>query len=147
MERQSKIAGLVSAETLIHSAMEGLKQAYAPYSRFKVGAALLTKSGRIFTGCNIENAAYSPGSCAERTAVFKAVSEGERDFAAICIVNEDEEGRHGLCPPCGVCRQVLMEFCDPREFQIILADSMENWEIHTLGELLPLGFGPGNLKK
>ncbi len=147
MEERKDIAGAILAETLIQHAFDGLDHAYAPYSHFKVGAALLTKSGRIFTGCNVENAAYSPGNCAERTAVFKAVSEGERDYAAICIVNEDEEGRHGLCPPCGVCRQVLMEFCDPETFQIILADSMENWEIHTLGELLPRGFGPGNLKK
>ena len=147
MKEPDKIAGSIPAEILSQSAMEGLKYAYAPYSRFKVGAALLTKSGRIFTGCNVENAAYSPGNCAERTAVFKAVSEGEREFAAICIVSEDQEGRHRMCPPCGVCRQVLMEFCDPKEFQILLAVSLEEWEIHTLGELLPLGFGPGNLKK
>ena len=91
MKEPDKIAGSIPAEILIQSAMEGLKYAYAPYSRFKVGAALLTKSGRIFTGCNVENAAYSPGNCAERTAVFKAVSEGEREFAAICIVSEDQE--------------------------------------------------------
>ena len=100
-------------EELIRRAFGVLEYAYAPYSKFKVAAALLTKSGKIYTGCNIENAALSPGNCAERTAIFKAVSEGEKDFAAICIVNEDVQGKHDYCPPCGVCRQVMMEFCDP----------------------------------
>lgn len=131
---------------LIRRAMDTLQYSYAPYSDFKVAAALLTESGKIFTGCNVENAAYSPGNCAERTAVFKAVSEGERDFTAICIVNEDADGNHDYCPPCGVCRQVLMEFCSPKDFQIILAKDEEQYEVHTLAELLPLGFGPGNLK-
>ena len=99
-------------EELIRRAFGVLEYAYAPYSKFKVAAALLTKSGKIYTGCNIENAALSPGNCAERTAIFKAVSEGEKDFAAICIVNEDAQGNHDYCPPCGVCRQVMMEFCD-----------------------------------
>lgn len=134
-------------DELIRQAFSALDYAYAPYSRFKVAAALLTKSGKIYTGCNIENAALSPGNCAERTAIFKAVSEGERDFAAICIVNEDEQGNHDYCPPCGVCRQVMMEFCDPGEFEIILAKDAHDYQVHTLAELLPLGFGPGNLKK
>ena len=132
---------------LIRQAFDALDYAYAPYSRFKVAAALLTKSGKVYTGCNIENAALSPGNCAERTAIFKAVSEGERDFAAICTVNEDEQGNHDYCPPCGVCRQVMMEFCDPGEFEIILAKDAHDHQVHTLAELLPLGFGPGNLKK
>lgn len=130
---------------MIRAAMEALKFSYAPYSHFKVAASLLTGDGTIYTGCNIENAAYSPGNCAERTAFFKAVSEGEQDFAAICIVNENEEGGHDICPPCGMCRQVMMEFCRPEDFFIILAAGEENYEIHTLGELLPLGFGPGTL--
>ncbi|WP_147629838.1 cytidine deaminase [Dorea sp. D27] len=131
---------------MIQKAEEALGFSYAPYSHFKVAASLLTASGTVYTGCNIENAAYSPGNCAERTAMFKAVSEGERDFSAICIVNEDAEGGHGICPPCGVCRQVMMEFCRPDDFYIILAADEAHYEIYTLEELLPLGFGPGNLE-
>ena len=134
-------------EELIRRAFGVLEYAYAPYSKFKVAAALLTKSGKIYTGCNIENAALSPGNCAERTAIFKAVSEGEKDFAAICIVNEDAQGKHDYCPPCGVCRQVMMEFCDPGEFRIILAKDEGDYQAYMLAELLPYGFGPGNLKK
>lgn len=131
---------------MIGLAMDTLQFSYSPYSGFKVAASLLTVEGRIYTGCNIENAAYSPGNCAERTAIFKAVSEGAREFAAICIVNEDQNGQHEICPPCGMCRQVMMEFCDPESFPIILAKSESCYELYTLGELLPLGFGPGNLK-
>ena len=132
--------------SMIRLAMDALKFSYVPYSGFRVAASLLTESGKIYTGCNIENAAYSPGNCAARTAIFKAVSEGERDFAAICIVNENVEGQHEICPPCGMCRQVMMEFCVPEKFLIILARSESCYEIHTLEELLPMGFGPGNLK-
>ena len=132
-------------QNMIEEAMESLQYSYSPYSNFKVAAALLTKQGNIYTGCNIENVAYSPGNCAERTAIFKAVSEGEREFEAICIVNEDTQGEHDFCPPCGVCRQVMMEFCNPQEFQIILAKSKEIYKIYTLKELFPQGFGPGNL--
>ncbi|MCB6200512.1 cytidine deaminase [Extibacter muris] len=131
---------------MIQRAKEALDFSYAPYSDFKVAASLLTTDGMVYTGCNIENAAYSPGNCAERTAIFKAVSEGERDFAAICIVNEDQKGGHGICPPCGMCRQVMMEFCRPDDFYIILAADEDYYEIHTLEELFPLGFGPGNLE-
>nr|WP_296267444.1 cytidine deaminase [uncultured Merdimonas sp.] len=131
---------------MIRRAFLALPFAYAPYSGFKVAAALLTKDGEIYTGCNIENAAFGPGNCAERTAIFKAVSEGKRDFLAICIVNENQDGGHDFCPPCGVCRQVMAEFCDPESFQIILAKSEELYEVYTLGELLPQGFGPGYLK-
>lgn len=130
---------------LIASAFAALSHSYSPYSHFKVGASLLTKNGEIYIGCNIENAAYSPTNCAERTAFFKAVSEGEREFQAICIVNEDQEGQHDCCPPCGVCRQVMMEFVNPETFQIILAKSEEEYQILTLKELLPMGFGPENL--
>lgn len=132
-------------EEMIGLAVRQLDLAYAPYSHFKVGAALLTQDGKLYGGCNIENAAYGPSNCAERTAFFKAVSEGERKFAAICIVG----GRDGVlteyAPPCGVCRQVMMEFCNPETFQIILAVSREEYDIFTLRELLPMGFGPGNL--
>ena len=133
------------AEKMIGLAIEQLKFSYTPYSNFKVGAALLTRGGKLYGGCNIENAAYGPTNCAERTAFFKAVSEGERQFDAICIVG----GKGGVlteyAAPCGVCRQVMMEFCDPETFQIILATSVEQYEVFTLRELLPLGFGPGNL--
>ena len=135
----------MTREELKAAAIAMMDRAYIPYSHFPVGAALECADGSVFTGCNIENAAYGPTNCAERTAFFKAVSEGERQFDAICIVG----GKNGVlteyAAPCGVCRQVMMEFCDPETFQIILATSMEQYEVFTLRELLPLGFGPGNL--
>jgi len=135
----------VMVEKLIDTAIEQLKFSYTPYSNFKVGAALLTKSGKIYTGCNIENASYTPTNCAERTAFFKAVSEGVRDFQAICIVGGKDGKLTEHTAPCGVCRQVMMEFCNPKTFQIILAVDKERYEIYTLEELMPLGFGPLNL--
>lgn len=132
-------------ETLIEQAIEQLQFSYAPYSGFKVGAALLAKDGTVYGGCNIENASYTPTNCAERTAFFKAVSEGVREFDAICIVGGKEGILTEYASPCGVCRQVMMEFCNPDTFQIILATSKEQYEIFTLRELLPLGFGPKNL--
>lgn len=135
----------VMIEKLIDTAIEQLKFSYTPYSNFKVGAALLTKSGKIYTGCNIENASYTPTNCAERTAFFKAVSEGVRDFQAICIVGGKDRKLTEYTAPCGVCRQVMMEFCNPKTFQIILAVDKERYEIYTLEELMPLGFGPLNL--
>ena len=135
----------VMVEKLIDTAIEQLKFSYTPYSNFKVGAALLTKSGKIYTGCNIENASFTPTNCAERTAFFKAVSEGVRDFQAICIVGGKDGKLTGYTAPCGVCRQVMMEFCNPKTFQIILAVDKERYEIYTLEELMPFGFGPLNL--
>jgi len=135
----------VMVEKLINTAIEQLKFSYTPYSNFKVGAALLAKNGEIFTGCNIENASYTPTNCAERTAFFKAVSEGVREFRAICIVGGKDGKLTEYTAPCGVCRQVMMEFCDPKTFQIILAVDKERYEIYTLEELMPLGFGPLNL--
>ena len=135
----------VMVEKLIDTAIEQLKFSYTPYSNFKVGAALLTKSGKIYTGCNIENASYTPTNCAERTAFFKAGSEGVRDFQAICIVGGKDGKLTEYTAPCGVCRQVMMEFCNPKTFQIILAVDKERYEIYTLEELMPLGFGPLNL--
>ena len=132
-------------EKLIDTAIKQLDFSYTPYSSFKVGAALLTKKGEIYTGCNIENASYTPTNCAERTAIFKAVSEGVRDFQAICIVGGKDGILTEYAAPCGVCRQVMMEFCDPETFQIILAVDKEKYDIFTLKELLPLGFGPSNL--
>ena len=135
----------VMIEKLIDTAIEQLKFSYTPYSNFKVGAALLAKNGEIFTGYNIENASYTPTNCAERTAFFKAVSEGVREFRAICIVGGKDGKLTEYTAPCGVCRQVMMEFCDPKTFQIILAVDKERYEIYTLEELMPLGFGPLNL--
>lgn len=123
---------------LMHAAENARKFAYAPYSDFRVGAALLTQSGRVYTGCNIENASYSPTNCAERTAFFKAVSEGERDFAAIAIVGGQGERLSSLCSPCGVCRQVMAEFCDG-DFRVLLG-TPERFESYCLKDLLPLSF-------
>lgn len=132
-------------EQLIEAAIGQLAYSYAPYSHFKVGAALLAEDGRIFGGCNIENAAYTPTNCAERTAFFKAVSEGARGFQAICIVGGKEGILTEYTAPCGVCRQVMMEFCNPDTFQIILAVSKEKYQVFTLKEMLPMGFGPDDL--
>lgn len=132
---------------MIELAMKQLQFSYTPYSGFKVGAALLTKSGKIYTGCNIENAAYTPTNCAERTAFFKAVSEGKREFQAICVVGGKDGVLTDYAAPCGVCRQVMMEFCDPQQFQIILATAADHYDVFTLQELLPQGFGPANLNE
>lgn len=129
---------------LLQLAIEARKQSYSPYSGFRVGAALLGQSGKVYQGCNIENAAYTPTNCAERTAVFKAVSEGEREFKAIAIVGGKGEDPADFCAPCGVCRQVLAEFCD-LDFRIILG-TPENIRVYTLKELLPLSFGKADLK-
>lgn len=119
---------------------------YAPYSGFRVGAVLLAKNGKLYTGCNIENAAFTPTICAERNAIFKAVSEGVREFTAICIMGGKEEVPEDFASPCGVCRQVMMEFCDPESFQIILAKGDGEYKTFKLKELLPLGFGPAELQ-
>ena len=139
---------LMTDEALIYEAKKARERAYVPYSHHSVGAALVTKSGRIYHGCNIENAAYGPTNCAERTAFFRAVYEGEREFAKIAVVG-GMEGTDGntLCAPCGVCRQVMMEFCNPETFQIVLADGEDKQVEYTLKELLPFGFGPDNLDK
>ena len=129
---------------LVFKAIEMTNRSYAPYSHFHVGAALLGKDGKVYTGCNVENAAYGPRNCAERTAVFKAVSEGCREFEAIAIAGgpEDEAGKPKIddfCPPCGVCRQVLAEFCD-KDFKIVLANGKGEVKEFTLGQLLPESF-------
>mgnify|MGYP001624288849 FL=1 len=127
-------------QELISRALEARKNAYAPYSDFRVGAALLSDSGGIYTGCNIENSAYTPTNCAERTAFFKAVSEGVRSFRAICIAGgPGEREPEKPCPPCGVCRQVMLEFCGP-EFEVILAVNGQQYEVYTLDRLAPMGF-------
>ena len=117
---------------------------YSPYSGFKVGAALLGKSGKVYTGCNVENAGYSPTNCAERTALFKAVSEGEREFVSIAVVGGKGEEIADFCAPCGVCRQALAEFCD-EDFKIVLG-TPDSLQICTLGQLLPYSFGKNDLK-
>ena len=130
---------------LIEKAIDMRNYSYAPYSKFRVGAALLAKDGKIFGGCNIENAAYGPSNCAERTAFFKAVSEGVREFTAIAIAGGPEEGIKDFCAPCGVCRQVMAEFCDKDSFLIILAKSASEYEVYTLSELFPKSFSPRDL--
>lgn len=126
-------------EKLIKKAIEMLNFSYAPYSNFYVGAALLTSEGEIYTGCNIENAAYGPSNCAERTAIFKAVSEGKKEFEAIAVVGGKNGKIENFCPPCGVCRQVLAEFCK-KDFEIVLAKSTNEYKIMTLEQLLPESF-------
>lgn len=130
---------------LIEKAIDMRNYSYAPYSNFRVGAALLAKDGKIFGGCNIENAAYGPSNCAERTAFFKAVSEGVREFTAIAIAGGPEEGIVDFCAPCGVCRQVMAEFCDKDSFLIILAKNASEYEVYTLSELFPKSFSPRDL--
>lgn len=125
-------------EELIAAAKETMMKAYAPYSGFYVGAALLTKGGKVYTGCNIESASYSPTNCAERTAFFKAVSEGERDFEAIAVCGGEKGTIKGMFPPCGVCRQVMLEFCKP-DFKIHLVHET-GFKTVTLAELIPFGF-------
>lgn len=130
---------------LIRAALEARKRAYTPYSHYKVGAALLTKDGKMYQGCNIENASYTPTICAERNAFFKAVFEGERQFVSIAIAGGPEQGEADYAAPCGVCRQVMREFCEPDSFRILIAKSEEDYVEKTLEELLPMSFGPENL--
>lgn len=122
-----------------------MQKAYAPYSGYKVGAALLASSGEVYIGCNIENSAFSPTVCAERTAFFKAISEGERDFSAIAIAGCKDGIISGVFPPCGVCRQVMAEFCGG-DFKILLVKGKAGFEEHTLSELLPISFGKNAMK-
>ena len=127
-------------------AIKARSNSYSPYSDYCVGAALLTKSGKVFTGCNIENSAFSPTVCAERTAIFKAVSEGERDFSKIAIAGgKNGEALNETISPCGVCRQVMKEFCS-HDFEILLVKSENEYSKTTLGELLPLAFSADNIK-
>lgn len=134
-------------ENLILEALKARKRAYVPYSNFKVGAAILTKSEKIYSGFNIECAAYSVCNCAERTALFRAIFEGEREFIAIAVVGGigEKEILDSYCPPCGMCRQALREFCIPSEMKVILAKTSSDFKILTLEELLPYSFGPNHL--
>ena len=129
---------------LVKAAFEAMGKAYSPYSHCKVGAALLTRDGKVYTGCNVENASYGATNCAERTAFFKAISEGERDFSKIAIVGGVEGVVTNMFMPCGVCRQVMDEFCN-RDFEVLVAKDRENFEVFTLSQLLPLSFDEKNL--
>lgn len=130
-------------QKLVQMAMEAKEHAYVPYSHFRVGAALLTKEGKIYQGCNIENAGYTPTNCAERTAFFKAVYEGERQFEAIAVNGDADDYLY----PCGVCRQVMAEFCDPKTFRILVSNKNGDYKAFTLAELLPGAFTPKELEK
>lgn len=131
--------------SLAKLAAESAKAAYSPYSGFKVGAALLCADGTVYTGCNIENSAYSATVCAERVAFFKAISEGKTDFEAVAIAGGKDAVIDGICPPCGVCRQVMAEFCNSKRFKVLLVKK-DGFEEHSLGELLPLSFGKDCVK-
>ncbi len=128
-------------QQLAELSIEAMGKSYAPYSGYNVGAALLSKGGRVFTGCNIENASYTPTVCAERTAFFKAVSEGVREFEKIAVCGGKNGKIEGAFPPCGVCRQVMAEFC-ARDFEILVVKSAEEFDVYRLDALLPLAFGP-----
>ena len=136
---------MIDCKALMAQAQKARENSYSPYSHFRVGAALLTKGGTVYTGCNRENAAYSATNCAERTAIFKAVSEGERDFEAIAIVGGREGETSEFCAPCGVCRQVIAEFCK-KDFEIVLGNE-ENYKVYTLDGLLPFAFTDKDLKE
>lgn len=138
---EKEVLKMYEEKELVKAAYEAQKYSYSPYSNFQVGAALLGKNGKIYLGCNIENAAYSPSNCAERTAFFRAISEGCREFEAIAIVGNKKGEKGDFCPPCGVCRQVMAEFCDPDQFRIILGRSGEEYYSCYLKDLLPFGFG------
>ena len=130
---------------LLLSAIKAMENSYSPYSDCKVGAALLCKNGKVFTGANIENAAFSPTICAERVAIFKAVNEGERDFLKIAVAGGKNGIINGIFAPCGVCRQVMREFCDD-DFQIIMGENEEDYKVVTLKDLLPFSFSPDNVR-
>lgn len=130
---------------LIRKAIKVLPEAYVPYSRFHVAAALLCRDQTVYTGINIENAAYTPTICAERSAFFRAVNDGKREFEAIVVCGGKDGVLTDYCAPCGVCRQVMREFCDPKTFRVILAKSEEEYKVFVLEDLLPMGFGPENL--
>lgn len=127
-------------------AKRAMLNSYSPYSEFQVGAALLSKDGRVFTGCNIENSSFSPTMCAERTAFSKAISEGVTEFSSIAVVGGKNGVIESFCPPCGVCRQVMKEFCSD-DFKIILVGKNDELQIKTLSELLPFSFKPEYLEE
>ena len=135
---------MTDKKALIRAAIEALPGSYVPYSHFHVAAALLCRDQTVYTGINIENAAYTPTVCAERSAFFRAVNDGKREFEAIVVCGGKDGVLTDYCAPCGVCRQVMREFCDPKTFRVILAKSEEEYREFVLEELLPMGFGPEN---
>ena len=136
----------MSDKELIQIAHKARAMSYSPYSGFSVGAALLCKSGKVYMGCNIENSAYSPSNCAERTAFFTAVCAGEREFEKIAVVGAKHgESAEAPCAPCGVCRQVMLEFCDPEIFSVVLQNGNDT-RSYLLKELIPASFTSDNLK-
>jgi len=137
---------MIDYEKLSKLAIEAKNMAYSPYSNFNVGAVLLAKNGKIYTGCNIESASYTPTICAERVALYKAVSEGEREFVAIAVAGSLKGAEPDYCYPCGVCRQSLREFnSEANELIVIISKTATDYRIHSLGELLPHSFGPNDL--
>lgn len=136
----------MNEKELCKAAIDAMKNAYVPYSGYRVGAALMTEDGKLFTGCNIENAAYTPTVCAERTAFFNAISSGERDFAAIAVAGGKDGIISGAFPPCGVCRQVMAEVCSP-DFTVLVVTGEESHKKYSLNELLPEAFTPKNIEK
>lgn len=135
----------MNEKELCREAVDAMKNAYAPYSGYKVGAALLTEKGKLFAGCNIENAAYTPTVCAERVALFNAISSGERNFTAIAVVGGKDGVISGAFPPCGVCRQVMAEFCAP-DFTVLVVTGEASYKKYTLNELFPQAFTPKNIE-
>lgn len=135
----------MNEKELCKEAIEAMENAYAPYSGYKVGAALLTEKGKLFAGCNIENAAYTPTVCAERVALFNAISSGERNFTAIAVAGGKDGVISGAFPPCGVCRQVMAEFCAP-DFTVLVVTGEDSYKKYTLNELFPQAFTPKNIE-
>ena len=135
----------MNEKELCKEAIGAMKNAYAPYSGYKVGAALLTEKGKLFAGCNIENAAYTPTVCAERVALFNAISSGERNFTAIAVAGGKDGVINGAFPPCGVCRQVMAEFCAP-DFTVLVVTGEDSYKKYTLNELFPQAFTPKNIE-
>lgn len=135
----------MNEKELCKEAIDAMKNAYAPYSGYKVGAALLTEKGKLFAGCNIENAAYTPTVCAERVALFNAISSGERIFTAIAVAGGKDGVISGAFPPCGVCRQVMAEFCAP-DFKVLVVTGEDSYKKYTLNELFPQAFTPKNIE-
>ena len=148
MDKQVKAADVqqFDREELIRKAMVNQKRSYAPYSHYNVSAAVLAGSGKIYLGVNVENASYPAGICAERNAIFHAIQEGEREIVAVAIVGGPNYTVKDFCPPCGVCRQVMREFCDPRKMLVIFAKSIKEYKEMTLEQLLPESFGPEALQ-
>ena len=127
--------------TLISEAIKAREYSYSPYSNFKVGASILCDASKVFSGCNVENASYGGANCAERTAIFKAVSEGYKKIHALCVVGSNEDYTY----PCGICRQIMVEFAYDSNIPIIIAKDIENYKVHSLDEIIPFGFTKNNL--